>query len=178
MNRNKLTEPMRQAIQMIIMDRWSDSGDTTGMIAQELGIARATINRWRKRKDFKEEYERQLESYRSHFDDIQLADRKERVKALERLYGSLSDKQVSQKMQILESIRREVGDDKIQHEHQHKHTIQGVNTPPRADSYEEWLKQNQQMQAIDANFSVEDTSKDSEPLDSPPALPMPVNRHE
>jgi hypothetical protein len=38
----------------------------------------------------------------------------------------------------------------------HTHELKGPNTPPRAETYEEWLEQNQQMEAL--NEALETTA--------------------
>ena len=50
------------------------------------------------------------------FDEIQLADRKERVKAMQDSYDKIPDIRVALKLKILAQIRAEVGQDQpIQH---------------------------------------------------------------
>ena len=93
----------------------------------------------------------------------------ERVKALELMFDALPADKVSAKMSLLQAIRQEVGDDKITHEHLHQHTIQGVNAPPRAENYEQWLQQNEQMQAVEGQFTVES------PVDPPLLLEEDVD---
>ena len=40
---------------------------------------------------------------------------------------------------------------------EHTVEVKGLNVPPRADSYEEWLKQNNKMdQAVETTYTVED----------------------
>jgi hypothetical protein len=91
---------------------------------------------------FKAEYQKQLSIYMGNFGDIQLADRKERVKALSGLYVKIPDVRVALKLRVLNAIRLEVGDDRsIQVEHHHQGAI-GLNLPPRATSYKEWQRQN------------------------------------
>ena len=49
------------------------------------------------------------------------------------------------KLRVVKAIREEVGDDRpIQVEHHHQGVI-GLNLPPRASTYEEWVEQNRQM---------------------------------
>ena len=79
--------------------------------------------------------------YQSSFEEIQLADRKERVLAMQELYEKIPDIRVALKLKILAQIRAEVGQDQPI---QHVHAVHvGVNIPPRAETYEEWLDQNQ-----------------------------------
>jgi hypothetical protein len=47
-----------------------------------------------------------------------------------------------------------LGDHRIQVEHTVE--VKGLNVPPRAESYEEWLKQNSKMdQAVETTYTVE-----------------------
>jgi hypothetical protein len=75
------------------------------------------------------------------------------------------------KIKVLQAIRQEVGDDKQVVEVQHMGSV-GISAPPRAASYEEWVKQNKVMEsnresglervntkAISADFSVPPTGK-------------------
>ena len=55
---------------------------------------------------------------------------------------------------MLKEIREEVGDHRIQVDHTVE--IKGVNLPPRAESYEEWLQQNNQM--VEANYTVDEAA--------------------
>ena len=102
-----------------------------------------TINQVRhicSKSAFETEYKKQLAIYQQSFDNIRLAGRKERVKAMSELFEKVPDIRVALKLKILEQIRQEVGhDEPIQHDYE----VQiEVNTPPRADTYEEWVEQN------------------------------------
>ena len=103
-----------------------------------------TVARWRKLDYFREEFDRQVKLYRANFDDVPLADRKERVKALQSIYEDLQERDKAMKLKVLMAIRQEVGDDKQVVEH-HVSGAVGVNLPPRAESYSEWLEQNSSM---------------------------------
>jgi len=164
----KLNTNHKQAIQLMILDRWVPA-KTTNNVANHLGVAPQTVALWRTDKDFCKEYKRQLDIYRKNFDDVQLADRKERVKELQRLYGKIPDQRISLKIKVLETIAREMGD--LRETHVHKHMLeradadQGINAPPQASSYEEWVAQNTQMEemmqlqeanSIEADFTAED----------------------
>ena len=111
------------------------------------------VNAWKRDPDFQAEYQKQLELYKNNFDDIQLADRKERVKVLSDMFAHIPEPRVSLRLKVLEQIRIEVGDDRI--EVAHTHELKGPNTPPRAQTYE-WLEQNQQMEAL--NEALETTA--------------------
>lgn len=153
-NYKGLTDQHHQAIHYLIMDRFSQ-GDLSKKVGEAVGVSPITINQWRKREDFRAEYARQVALYRANFDDVKLADRKERVKALTQLYEEVTSTNI--KLKILASIRAEVGDDKQIHEHHH--IAHGVNTPPAAATYEEWLAQNSAMEekmAVEGEFTEVD----------------------
>ena len=107
-----LSEQQKQAIHYLVMDRWT-KGDLNAAVADNVGVLPVTITKWRKSSLFREEYDRQVKLYRANFDDVQLADRKERVKKLEDIYENLTDSQTAMKIKILSAVRAEVGDDKI-----------------------------------------------------------------
>ena len=148
----------KEAIHMMILDRYSRQRQTA-QIAEEVGVSRTAIQQWMNDEDFQREYQKQLRIYQQDFSEIRLADRKERVKVLSEMFEHIPVPRVSLRLKVLEQIRQEVGDDKIQVEHTVE--VKGPNVPPRADSYEEWLKQNQQMQAVveqlpEADYDVSD----------------------
>ena len=148
----------KEAIHMMILDRYSRQRQTA-QIAEQVGVSRTAIQQWKNDEDFQREYQKQLRIYQQDFSEIRLADRKERVKVLSEMFEHIPVPRVSLRMKVLEQIRQEVGDDKIQVEHTVE--VKGPNVPPRADSYEEWLKQNQQMQAVveqlpEADYEVSD----------------------
>lgn len=150
MDRMKLNTNHKQAIQLMILDRWVPA-KTTNNVANHLGVAPQTVALWRTDKDFCAEFKRQLDIYRKNFDDVQLADRKERVKELQRLYVKIPDKRIALKIKVLDTIAREMGDVQT---HVHKHMLEradnqdGVNAPPQANTYEEWVEQNRQMEEM------------------------------
>ena len=149
---------------MMILDRFSKSR-LTAQIAQQLGVTKQAVNYWRADDDFQAEYQKQLRIYQQDFSDIKLADRKERVKVLSAMFDHIPEPRVSLRLKVLEQIRQEVGDDRIQIEHTVE--VLGPNMPPLAQSYAEWLVQNEQMQAavallegpaevlVEAEFEVE-----------------------
>jgi|TARA_Y100000310_G_scaffold333866_1_gene412306 hypothetical protein len=132
-----------EAIHYLVLDRHA-KGDVTKKIAQLVKCQPVTITRWRKLDYFRAEFDRQVKLYRANFDDVPLADRKERVKALQSIYEDLQERDKAMKLKVLMAIRQEVGDDKQVVEH-HVSGAVGVNLPPRADSYEEWISQNTEM---------------------------------
>ena len=157
----QIKDKHREAIQMMILDRYSRRRQT-GQIAQQVGVSRSAITQWKNDEDFKAEYQKQLQIYQQDFSEIRLADRKERVQVLSDMFEHIPSQRVSLRMKVLEQIRVEVGDDRIQVEHTVE--VKGPNMPPRAETYEEWIKQNQQMldaasvapASVEADFEVEE----------------------
>jgi predicted oxidoreductase len=145
----KLRDKHLECIQMMILDRYSRQTQTVS-IARQLKTTKNTINVWKRDEVFKAEYEKQLDIYRNNFDDIRLADRKERVQVLSEMFDHIPEPRVALKLKVLEQIRVEVGDDRIKVEHTHE--LIGPNIPPRAESYAEWLQQNQQMEIANAEL--------------------------
>ena len=149
-----LSDLQQQAVQLIVLDRWNPS-KANDKVAQTLDVNKSTVFRWRKDAEFDKALKKEIERDRSNFDDVPLAFRKNRVLALEDLYNKIEDRRVALKLKVLKEIREEVGDHRIQVEHTVE--VKGLNVPPRADSYEEWLKQNNKMdQAVDADFTVKE----------------------
>lgn len=162
----RLTEKHQQAIQLMILDRFQRQ-DQSSWIAEKLGVKPAVITAWKNDQEFRDEYHRQLDIYKSNFDDIRLADRKERVRVLSDLFDVVQDsgpREARLKMAILEQIRMEMGIGEASEVH-HLHAMVGVNLPPRADSYEEWVAQNKKMDrmAVEASVEVLDDEVDDEP---------------
>ena len=157
----QLKDKHREAIQMMILDRYSRRRQT-GQIAQQVGVTRSAITQWKNDEDFKAEYQKQLCIYQQDFSEIRLADRRERVQVLSDMFEHIPSQRVSLRMKVLEQIRVEVGDDRITVEHTVE--MKGPNMPPRAETYEEWIKQNQQMldaasvapESVEADFEVEE----------------------
>ena len=140
----ELTDREHQIIQQLILDRWNPHR-INKKIANHHGLTINQVKYMRSKPAFKAEYDKQLAIYLDSFDDIQLADRKERVKALAGLYEKIPNPRVALKLKVLKAIREEVGDDRpIEVEHHHQGVI-GLNLPPRASTYEEWVEQNRQM---------------------------------
>lgn len=146
-----LSELQQQAVQLVLLDRWNPKL-ANDKIAKTLGVDKTTVFRWRKNAEFKEALQKELERDRADFDEIPLAWRKNRVLSLEKLYHSIPEKRVALKLRVLREIREEVGDHRIQVDHTIE--VKGANLPPRAKSYEEWVKQNDHM--VEANFTVDD----------------------
>ena len=148
-----LSELQEQAVQLVVLDRWNPKM-ANDKIAKTLGVDKSTVFRWRKDPDFDKALQTELERDRADFDEVPLAWRKNRVLALEELYQKIDDARVSLKLKVLKEIREEVGDHRIQVDHTVE--IKGVNLPPRAESYEEWLQQNDQM--VEANYTVDEAA--------------------
>jgi transposase-like protein len=149
-----LSDLQQQAVQLIVLDRWNPS-KANDKVAKTLDVNKSTVFRWRKDAEFDKALKKEIERDRSNFDDVPLAFRKNRVLALEELYNKIEDRRVALKLKVLKELREEVGDHRIQVEHTVE--VKGLNVPPRAESYEEWLKQNSKMdQAVEADFTVKE----------------------
>ena len=149
-----LSDLQQQAVQLIVLDRWNPS-KANDKVAKTLDVNKSTVFRWRKDAEFDKALKKEIERDRSNFDDVPLAWRKNRVLALEELYNKIEDRRVALKLKVLKELREEVGDHRIQVEHTVE--VKGLNVPPRAESYEEWLKQNSKMdQAVEADFTVKE----------------------
>ena len=140
-----LTDRDSAIIQQIILDRWNPLR-LNKKIASHFGLTINQVRHIRSKSAFQTEYKRQLAIYQQSFDEIQLADRKERVLAMQELYEKIPDIRVALKLKILAQIRAEVGQD---HPIQHVHAVHvGVNIPPRAETYDEWLKHNRLAESL------------------------------
>ena len=148
-----LSELQEQAVQLVVLDRWNPKM-ANDKIAKTLGVDKSTVFRWRKDPEFDKALQTELERDRADFDEVPLAWRKNRVLALEELYDKIDDARVALKLKVLKEIREEVGDHRIQVDHTVE--IKGANLPPRAESYEEWLQQNDQM--VEANYTVNEAA--------------------
>tara|TARA_R100001509_G_scaffold40791_1_gene21876 strand:- start:2678 stop:3133 length:456 start_codon:yes stop_codon:yes gene_type:complete len=148
-----LSELQEQAVQLVVLDRWNPKM-ANDKIAKTLGVDKSTVFRWRKDPEFDKALQTELERDRADFDEVPLAWRKNRVLALEELYQKIDDARVALKLKVLKEIREEVGDHRIQIDHTVE--IKGANLPPRAESYEEWLQQNNQM--VEANYTVNEAA--------------------
>ena len=125
----ELTDRERAIVQQIILDRWNPRR-LNKKISSHFGLTINQVRHIRSKATFEAEYKKQLAIYQQSFDDICLADRKERVKAMSELFEKVPDIRVKLKLKILEQIRQEVGhDEPIKHDYE----VQiGVNVPPRA----------------------------------------------
>lgn len=139
----KLNSQHQEAIQALILYRGLSSR-ANAKVAKLVGVVPRTVIMWRKDKDFSAQLRSELRAFRSDFENVTLAHRKERVLALEAIFDKLDERQVGMKIKVLQAIRQEVGDDKQVIEVQHSGHI-GVELPPRATTYDEWLEQNASM---------------------------------
>ena len=126
-----LTDTERAIIQQIILDRWNPLR-LNKKIASHFGLTINQVRHIRSKSAFQTEYKRQLAIYQSSFEEIQLADRKERVKAMQDLYERIPDIRVALKLKILAQIRVEVGQDEVV---QQQPEAAAVDVPPRAQTY-------------------------------------------
>jgi hypothetical protein len=148
----ELTMQEHEIIQQLILDRWNPHR-INQKIANHFDLSVNQVRHIRRKPQFQAEYDKQLALYKGSFDDICLADRKERVKALDGLYQRIPDVRVALKIKVLQAIREEVGDDRPVLEVHHSGHI-GLNAPPRANTYEEWVEQNETMERgiVEASF--------------------------
>lgn len=158
----KLESIHHQAIQALILYRAAES-TSAKRVGDLVGVTSQRIRVWRKDPDFSRELTSQLKAYRGHFDDVPIAHRKERVLALSEIFDKLTDSQTGLKIKVLQAIRQEVGDDKQQIEVTHTGSV-GVQLPPRASTYDEWLSQNRDM---DRSRAVEGEVVDQRPVSVP-----------
>ena len=77
-----LTAQEKAIIQQAILDRWNPHR-LTWKIANHFDLSENQVRHIKSKATFKAEYDRQLKLYQGSFDDIRLADRKERVKAMQ-----------------------------------------------------------------------------------------------
>ena len=84
----ELTDREHQIIQQLILDRWNPHR-INKKIANHHGLTINQVKYMRSKPAFKAEHDKQLAIYLDSFDDIQLADRKERVKAMAGLYEKI-----------------------------------------------------------------------------------------
>ena len=89
----KLTDLDRQIIQQCILDRWNPHR-LNRKIAHHFGLTLNQVRLSRRKPAFKQEYARQMAIYQGAFDEVQMADRKERVKAMDALFHKIPDYRV------------------------------------------------------------------------------------
>jgi len=89
-----LTDRDSAIVQKIILDRWNPLR-LNKRIASHFGLTINLVRQIRSKSAFQTEYKRQLAIYQSSFEEIQLADRKERVTAMQDLYDKIPDTRVA-----------------------------------------------------------------------------------
>ena len=92
-----LTSQEHEIIQQLILDRWNPHRINM-KIANHFGLSVNQVRHIRRKPHFQAEYTKQLAIYKDSFDDVQLADRKERVKALDGLYQRIPEARVALKV--------------------------------------------------------------------------------
>ena len=90
----ELTDREHQIIQQLILDRWNPHRINKKK-ANHHGLTINQVKYMRSKPAFKAEHDKQLAIYLDSFDDIQLADRKERVKAMAGLYEKIPNLRVA-----------------------------------------------------------------------------------
>ena len=101
----ELTDREHQIIQQLILDRWNPHR-INKKIANHHGLTINQVKYMRSKPAFKAEYDKQLAIYLDSFDDIQLADRKERVKAMAGLYEKIPNPRRSAGLKRIQCRRR------------------------------------------------------------------------
>ena len=120
-----ITDRDKAIIQQVLLDLWHPSR-LNKKIASHFGLTINQVRHLRSKPAFQIEYRRQLAIYQQSFDEIQLADRKGRVKAMQDPYDKIPDIRVALKLKILAQVRAEVGQDQPI---QHVHTVCGGEHP-------------------------------------------------
>jgi len=128
----ELTGLERAMIEMILIDLWSPHR-LNRKIGSHFGLAIDEVLRVRCKPAFIAELERQRTIGQQSF--VPLADRLERVVALQQLFERVPDARVALRMKILREIRTLVLDDKY---------VLGApardTAPPPSQTYAEWLE--------------------------------------
>lgn len=151
----EITEVQKKAADLYVLDVFARNQKThKSYIAEKVGVKPDTVQKWFMRSEpFKEYLSQELARVKDNFNDLPLALRRTRIQRLSELYDTIEDQRVDLKLKVLREIREEVGDHKVQVEVQHTGAV-SVNIPPRPDSYEEWLQQNEvAKKAVEADWS-------------------------
>jgi len=85
----KLDSSHHAAIEGLLAGRFGRK--TLAEIAAEVGISARTLRRWQAHPDFMAAYEARVEEWQRDFSDIRLAERKERIRELARMYQETPD---------------------------------------------------------------------------------------
>jgi len=109
-NRPKFQMDSRKftAIQALIEHRFS--GQTMAEIANEVGISSRQLQRWRTNPAFMEEYNKRLSEWQADLSKIRLAERRERVQALQKMFDATPDSYVARVIENHAPICDEDGD--------------------------------------------------------------------
>ena len=102
----------RAIVMQVVLDRWNPHR-LTSKIANHFGLTTNQVRNLRRKPAFQTELAKQMAIYRGEFCGVQLADRKERLIALDQLYRKIPDARVSLRLKVLAAIRHEVGDDEL-----------------------------------------------------------------
>ena len=154
--RTALTETQLKAIDLYTLDTYARKTKThKSYIADQIGVKPDTVQKWFMRdEEFKKKLGEELSRIKDIFNDLPLALRRTRIMRLSELYETIEDKRVDLKLKVLAHIREEVGDHKLVLQVEHTGGV-AVNIPPRDDTYEQWLANNEKMnQAIKAEYEV------------------------
>ena len=149
--RTVLSESQILAIEYLILNRFKKP--SSAAIGEAIGVKSHTVSQWRRQELFQEELDRRTMLYKQNFEDVQLADRKERVVALQKLFDRLGDEgPTTIKLKILQEIRQETGGNAPIQVEMHHSLGHGPELPPRAGTYDEWCDQNRKMLAVEAEY--------------------------
>ena len=140
-----LSDTEKQIVQMLVLDRWNP-GRINKKIASHFGLSPNQVRHIRRKPEFQAEYAKQLAIYQHEFEDVELADRKERVRALNDLFFKIPDIRMKLKLKVLEQISREVGH--LRYDYVHGYPVESHSVPqqPKEQTYEEWLHETYEIE--------------------------------
>ena len=125
-----LTDTERAIVRQVILDRWNPLRLNKKTVSH-VGLTINQVRHIPSKSPFQTEYKLQLAIYQSSFEEIQLADRKQRVLAMQELYEKIPDIRVALKLKVLAQIRVEVGQDEVAKQ---QPEAAEVDVPPRAQT--------------------------------------------
>ena len=102
----ELTDLDRAIVMQVVLDRWNPHR-LTSKIANHFGLSTNQVRNLRRKPAFQAELAKQTAIYKGEFSGVQLADRKERLIALDQLYRKIPDARVSLRLKVLAAIRHE-----------------------------------------------------------------------
>ena len=136
-----------QAIELMLLHQFNPDMPSS-KITKHLKITKDTLEQWKKDELFQAAFAKKRELLRNRFDDLRLAQRRERVKELEKLYHTADPTLIEVRLKILREIRTEVGDNpstkvELRAGVAHAHAVvqeaaMGVELPKRAESAADW----------------------------------------